>query len=166
MKQLDQVKLFHKTFGQPILDKPQIPSIERCQLRYDLIAEELEELKEAYLENDIVGVADALTDLLYVVLGSHNEFGLHGIAEKLFDEVQRSNMSKLDVDGNVLYKENGKVMKSDLYTPPNLKIIVDQEIHKASWTDVVEMSKKEAEKEFFPAQVIDNKDIRDTDSFH
>jgi predicted HAD superfamily Cof-like phosphohydrolase len=126
MKQIEQVKQFHKTFGQPILDTPQIPEKGRCELRYALIAEELEEFKEAYEANDIVGVADALTDLLYVVLGSHNEFGLHAIAEKLFDEVQRSNMSKLDENGQVIYKPNGKVAKSDLFSEPDLKSIVER----------------------------------------
>jgi len=124
-KQIEQVKLFHKTFGQPVLTKPTIPSKERCDLRFKLIEEELEEFKEAYENNDIVEVADALTDLLYVIFGSHIEFGLSEIAEELFDEVQKSNMSKLDENGNVIYKPNGKVAKSDLFKEPDLKSIID-----------------------------------------
>lgn len=126
IKAIEQVKVFHETFKQPVIDKPSIPSPDRCQLRFDLIQEELNELKEAYEANDIVAVADALTDLRYVVYGSFLEFGLGAAAEDLFDEVQRSNMSKLDENGQILYKPNGKVMKSNLFSEPNLKSIVEK----------------------------------------
>ena len=125
-KQLESVKEFHRTYNQPILSTPQIPSLERCKLRYDLIAEELKEFKDAYEAGDIVEVADALSDLTYVVNGSYLEFGLGDLQEELFDEVQRSNMSKLDADGNVLYHPNGKVKKSDLFSEPDLKSIIDR----------------------------------------
>lgn len=125
-KQLKMVEVFHQTFGQPVLNKPTIPSKERCELRFALIEEELRELKEAYETNDIVGVADALSDLTYVINGTYIEFGLAPIAEELFDEVQASNMSKLDENGKVIYKTNGKVAKSNLFREPDLKSIIEK----------------------------------------
>lgn len=98
MKQPDALNLvaeFHKTFKHPILDKPQIPSDERCRLRVALLAEELKELEVAILEKDIVGIADALCDLQYVLSGATLEFGLGEKFNALFLEVQRSNMSKV-----------------------------------------------------------------------
>ena len=97
MKQPESLELvaeFHKTFNHPILDTPTIPDPKRCQLRVDLIAEELKELEEAIREKDIVGVADALCDIQYVLSGAVLEFGLAGKFNELFNEVQRSNMSK------------------------------------------------------------------------
>lgn len=91
---LNQVEEFHKVFQHPVLDKPQIPSPERAQLRVDLLAEELEELKESIEKGDIVGIADALCDLQYVLSGAVLEFGLGSSFVELFNEVQRSNMSK------------------------------------------------------------------------
>lgn len=97
MQQLDslnQVAEFHQTFKHPILDSPQIPSDDRCRLRVALLAEELKELEVAILEKDLVGIADALCDLQYVLSGAVLEFGLGDKFRTLFDEVQRSNMSK------------------------------------------------------------------------
>lgn len=91
---LNQVADFHRTFKHPILDTPQIPSEDRCNLRVALIAEELKELEVAILEKDIVGVADALADIQYVLSGAVLEFGLGDKFKAVFDEVQRSNMSK------------------------------------------------------------------------
>ena len=91
---LNQVADFHRTFQHPILETPQIPSQSRCELRVSLIAEELEELKEAIKDKDIVEVADALCDIQYVLSGAILEFGLGEKFRELFDEVQRSNMSK------------------------------------------------------------------------
>jgi len=91
---LTSVAAFHKTFKHPILDTPTIPSEQRCQLRVSLIAEELKELEEAIHNNDIVEVADALCDIQYVLSGAILEFGLAEKFKTLFDEVQRSNMSK------------------------------------------------------------------------
>lgn len=125
-KQLEQVQIFHETFGQPVLNYPKVPSKERCELRFKLIEEELKEFKEAYENNDIVESADALIDLVYVVHGSLLEFGLTNIDDQLFDEVQRSNMSKLDENGNVIYKPNGKVAKSNLFKEPDLKSIIEK----------------------------------------
>lgn len=97
MEKLDalrQVAEFHRTFKHPILDEPTIPSADRCRLRVELIAEELKELEEAIADNDIVEVADALCDIQYVLAGAVLEFGLGDQFKTLFDEVQRSNMSK------------------------------------------------------------------------
>ncbi len=91
---LEQVAAFHRTFKHPVLEKPTIPSPQRCQLRVDLIAEELKELQEAIEDNDLVEVADALCDIQYVLAGAVLEFGLGEKFRTLFDEVQRSNMSK------------------------------------------------------------------------
>ncbi len=126
IKQINDVKDFHEAFKIPVEnDGPVIPSKERCALRYSLIREELEEFKQAFEAGDMVEVADALTDLQYVLFGSVLEFGLQAKFEELFAEVQRSNMSKLDEDGNAIYREDGKVLKSRLWTPPDLKSILD-----------------------------------------
>ena len=125
-KQLEDVAVFHRTYKQPILNTPQIPSLKRCELRYELIKEELGEFKEAYESGDLVKCADALVDLSYVINGSYLEFGLGNIQEELFDEVQKSNMSKLDINGEVLYHPTGKVKKSDLFKEPDLKSIIDR----------------------------------------
>jgi predicted HAD superfamily Cof-like phosphohydrolase len=91
---LDLVARFHKTFNHPVLQAPAIPDERRCRLRIDLIAEELKEFEEAIAERDIVGIADALCDIQYVLSGAVLEFGLGGKFKALFEEVQRSNMSK------------------------------------------------------------------------
>ncbi|WP_128544635.1 nucleoside triphosphate pyrophosphohydrolase family protein [Larkinella soli] len=91
---LNAVAEFHRTFHHPVLEKPEIPSETRCQLRVALLAEELKELEVAILEKDLVGIADALCDLQYVLSGAVLEFGLGGQFKALFDEVQRSNLSK------------------------------------------------------------------------
>lgn len=91
---LNDVAQFHKTFGMPILSEPTIPSAERCMLRVNLLQEELDELKEAIQDENIVEIADALCDLQYVLSGAILEFGLADRFKALFDEVQRSNMSK------------------------------------------------------------------------
>ena len=157
MKKLDalnQVKEFHKTFDVPVLKNPEIPSKERCELRISLIQEELNELKEAIENNDLVEVADALCDLQYVLSGTVLEFGLGKKFTKLFDEVQRSNMSKScetqqeaiatlshykkkdkteghykEVNGKyiVYRKGDNKVLKSINYSPANLKKMIKNE---------------------------------------
>lgn len=91
---INSVAEFHNTFNHPVLDSPQIPSAERCKLRVDLIAEELDELRQAIAEGNIVEVADALADIQYVLAGAVLEFGLADRFNVLFDEVHRSNMSK------------------------------------------------------------------------
>ncbi len=153
-KPLNSVAEFHKTFQHPILDDPQIPSEERCKLRVALLQEELNELKDAIADNDIVEVADALADIQYVLSGAILEFGLGNKFQALFDEVQRSNMSKtcssmeeakatqkfyMEKDGTESYVEehgghflvyrkgDNKTLKSVNYSPADLKsIIADQ----------------------------------------
>lgn len=154
MKQPDALNLvaeFHKTFKHPILDKPAIPGEDRCKLRVALIAEELKELEVAILEKDIVSVADALCDIQYVLSGAILEFGLGNKFSALFEEVQRSNMSKacrtedeakatvehyLKKDGTECYykqedgkwlvyrKSDNKTIKSINYSPADLDGIV------------------------------------------
>ena len=148
---LNQVAEFHKTFNAPILDRPQIPSKERCELRVSLLQEELNELKEAIGDQDLVEIADALCDLQYVLSGAVLEFGLGDQFPALFEEVQRSNMSKAcnnqeEADETIaFYKEKGedafsqasgnkinvhrtsdhKVLKNKYYSPADLKTIID-----------------------------------------
>ena len=119
MSNFDDVKNFMNIYEQEVKTKPSFPSEKIVQLRYDLIKEELDELSVAIKDEDIVEVADALTDLLYVVYGAGHSFGID--LDKCFAEVQRSNMSKLDNDGKPIYNENGKVMKGPNYSKPNLK---------------------------------------------
>ena len=114
-----KVKDFMETFGQTVLKKPKFPEKKIVKLRLDLIKEELKELEEAIKNNDLVEVADALTDILYVTYGAGHAFGLN--LDACFNEVQRSNMSKLDEDGKPIYNSNGKVLKGPNYFAPNLK---------------------------------------------
>lgn len=120
------VATFHKSFKVPVENSPVIPEKERCELRYKLIREELEEFRDAFEKGDLIEVADALTDLQYVLFGSVVEFGLQDKFVELFTEVQRSNMSKLDKNGNPIFREDGKVLKSDLWSPPDLKSILEK----------------------------------------
>ena len=149
---LNQVAEFHKTFNAPILEKPQIPSKERCELRVSLLQEELNELQQAIADNDLVEIADALCYLQYVLSGAVLEFGLGEKFPALFNEVQRSNMSKACSDQQeadetiAFYKEKGeeafseksgdkinvhrksdhKVLKNKYYSPADLKTILDR----------------------------------------
>ena len=122
MTNFESVKKFMETFGQEIKEKASFPSNKITSLRYDLIREELEELKEALDNKDIKEVADALTDILYVTYGAGHAFGIN--LDKCFEEVQNSNMSKLGSDGKPIYNENGKVMKGPNYFKPNLNKFV------------------------------------------
>ena len=107
-----------ETFGQEVKEKASFPDPKITSLRYDLIKEELNELKEAMDKKDIKEVADALTDILYVTYGAGHAFGIN--LDKCFEEVQNSNMSKLGSDGKPIYNEKGKVMKGPNYFKPNL----------------------------------------------
>jgi len=107
-----------KTFGQEVKTKASFSDEKTNQLRLDLISEELEELKNAMASKDLLEVADALTDILYVTYGAGHAFGIN--LDKCFDEVQNSNMSKLDYDGKPIYNESGKVMKGPDYFKPDL----------------------------------------------
>ena len=122
MSNFESVGQFMKTFGQDIKTKPEIPNAEITNLRLELIAEELNELYDAMEEKDIVGIADALTDILYVTYGAGHAFGID--LDKCFTEVQRSNMSKLGADGKPIYRDDGKVMKGPDYSEPDLKSIL------------------------------------------
>ena len=113
------VKKFMETFGQEVKTKPEFPSDKIVKLRYDLIKEELDEFEEAIKEKNLKEIADSLTDILYVTYGAGHAFGID--LDKCFDEVQRSNMSKLGEDGRPIYNENGKVMKGPKYFQPDLK---------------------------------------------
>ena len=123
MSNFNKVKAFMNTYGQDVKEKASFPEDSIVQLRVDLIEEELNELKEAIKNKDIVEVADALTDILYVTYGAGHSFGVN--LDQCFDEVQRSNMSKLGEDGNPIYNDSGKVMKGPNYFAPNLKKIVN-----------------------------------------
>jgi len=122
MSNFDKVKKFMETFGQEIKEQADFPNQKIQDLRYDLIKEELEELKVALQEKDLKEVADALTDILYVTYGAGHAFGID--LDKCFEEVQSSNMSKLDDNGKPIYDRNGKVMKGPNYFKPNLEKIL------------------------------------------
>ena len=118
MSNFESVKKFMKTFGQEVKEKAEFPSEKIMNLRYDLIREELSELKDALDKKDMKEVADALTDILYVTYGAGHSFGIN--LDKCFEEVQSSNMSKLGKDGKPIYNDKGKVMKGTNYFKPNL----------------------------------------------
>lgn len=120
-----KVKKFMEAFGQEVKEKPEIPDAETVNLRIELIAEELEELWDACEKKDLVEIADALTDILYVTYGAGHAFGIN--LDSCFREVQRSNMSKLGEDGKPIYREDGKVMKGPNYSEPNLKKVLHLE---------------------------------------
>lgn len=118
---------FMQVFGQEVLDKPTLPNKGLAKLRVDLIIEELEELREALLEGDIVETADALTDILYVTYGAGHAFGID--LDACLQEVHRSNMTKLDTNGKPLYREDGKVMKGPGYEKPQLAKLILESIN-------------------------------------
>ena len=122
MTNFKSVKKFMETFGQEIKEKASFPNADIISLRYELIKEELDELKEAMDKKDIKEVADALTDILYVTYGAGHAFGIN--LDKCFEEVQNSNMSKLDENGKPIYNESGKVMKGPNYFKPDLSKFV------------------------------------------
>ena len=122
MSNFNKVGTFMKTFGQEVKTKPSFSSDKINKLRIDLINEELEELQEAMKNNDLLEVADALTDILYVTYGAGHAFGID--LDKCFNEVQNSNMSKLGENGEPIYNESGKVMKGPNYFKPDLSKFV------------------------------------------
>lgn len=119
MSNFESVKNFMEKFGQQIKEKAGFPNEKIASLRINLIEEELNELKEAIQNKDINEVADALTDILYVTYGAGHAFGIN--LDKCFEEVQKSNMSKLGLDGKPIYNEHGKVMKGPNYFKPSLE---------------------------------------------
>ena len=122
MSNFNKVKTFMNTFNQEVKTKPSFSKDKINSLRYDLIKEELEELKVAMEKKDLLEVADALTDILYVTYGAGHSFGIN--LDKCFEEVQSSNMSKLGKDGKPIYDESGKVMKGPKYFKPDLNKFV------------------------------------------
>ena len=124
MTNFNKVGIFMKTFGQEIKNRPSFSTEKINQLRISLIQEELDELKEAMANNNLLEVADALTDLLYVTYGAGHAFGID--LDKCFNEVQNSNMSKLGEDGKPIYNEFGKVMKGPNYFKPDLSKFVNK----------------------------------------
>ena len=123
MSNFSKVGIFMKTFGQEVKNKPSFSTDKINKLRLDLIIEELSELTDAMNNKDLLEVADALTDILYVTYGAGHAFGID--LDKCFDEVQNSNMSKLDENGKPIYDENGKVMKGPNYFKPDLSKFVN-----------------------------------------
>ena len=123
MSNFSKVGTFMKTFGQEVKTKPSFSTDKINKLRLDLIKEELEELREAMNNKDLLEVADALTDILYVTYGAGHAFGID--LDKCFDEVQNSNMSKLDTNGKPIYNDSGKVMKGPNYFKPDLSKFVN-----------------------------------------
>ena len=123
MSNFSKVGIFMKTFGQEVKNKPSFSTDKINKLRLDLIKEELSELTDAMNNRDLLEVADALTDILYVTYGAGHAFGID--LDKCFNEVQNSNMSKLDENGRQIYNENGKVMKGPNYFKPDLSKFVN-----------------------------------------
>ena len=123
MSNFSKVGIFMKTFGQDVKNKPSFSTDKINKLRLDLIKEELSELTDAMNNKDLLEVADALTDILYVTYGAGHAFGID--LDKCFDEVQNSNMSKLDENGKPIYNEKGKVMKGPNYFKPDLSKFVN-----------------------------------------
>ena len=122
MTNFNSVKKFMEIFGQEVKTKAEYPSEKIADLRYSLIKEELNEFKQALKDRDLKEIADALTDILYVTYGAGHAFGID--LDKCFEEVQRSNMSKLGEDGKPIYNEKGKVMKGPKYFQPDLSKFV------------------------------------------
>ena len=123
MTNFNSVKKFMEVFGQEVKTKAEFPSDKIIRLRYSLIKEELDEFEQALKDRDLKEVADALTDILYVTYGAGHAFGID--LDKCFDEVQNSNMSKLDENGKPIYNESGKVMKGPNYFKPDLSKFVN-----------------------------------------
>ena len=123
MSNFSKVGIFMKTFGQEVKDKPSFSTDKINKLRLNLIKEEFNELSDAMKNRNLLEVADALTDILYVTYGAGHAFGIN--LDKCFEEVQNSNMSKLDKNGNPIYNENGKVMKGPNYFKPDLSKFIN-----------------------------------------
>jgi predicted HAD superfamily Cof-like phosphohydrolase len=126
MTNFNKVWQFMHSFGQETLMKPTLPDVDLAELRLDLIQEEVDELATAFINQDIVEIADALTDILYVTYGAGHAFGID--LDTCFTEVHRSNMSKLGIDGKPIYRHDGKVLKGRNYSPPQLAKIIQAKI--------------------------------------
>jgi predicted HAD superfamily Cof-like phosphohydrolase len=125
---IKDVRTFHDAFSIENEEKPKaLISDNDILLRFNLMREENEEYFEAAKDGDLIEIADALGDMLYILCGTILKHGMQDKIEEVFTEIQRSNMSKLDIDGNPIYREDGKVLKSDQYFKPNIKAILDRE---------------------------------------
>lgn len=118
----EKVENFMLAFGQKVKVSPELADFNTAELRFELIAEEVQELSTAIDNDDIVEIADALTDILYVVYGAGHAYGID--LDECFNEVHRSNMSKLGEDGKPIYREDGKVLKGPKYSPPDLESVI------------------------------------------
>lgn len=125
-KQINAVKLFHETYKVPFKEEPGLATPDFHELRFKLMAEENEEYITAANEGNITEVADALGDMLYILCGTIITHGMQHKIEEVFDEIQRSNMSKLGADGKPIYREDGKVLKGPNYFRPNIKSILEK----------------------------------------
>lgn len=125
-KQLNDVKHFHESFNQSNGEKPQLLSEDEFMLRYRLMEEETKEYLEACWEGDIVEIADALGDQLYILCGTILKHGLQDKIEEVFDEIQRSNMSKLGENGKPIFRGDGKILKGPNYSPPDIEKIINR----------------------------------------
>lgn len=132
-KQIKAVELFHTKFGAPVrsFQKADIPQ-DRKNLRWELMKEENDEYQLATLNDDIVGIADALGDMMYILCGTIIEHGLQSKIEEVFDEIQRSNMSKLGIDGLPIFREDGKILKGPNYSKPDIEKILEEKSTKLS----------------------------------
>ena len=120
------VREFHNSFSHPVLNNPSLIKSDRFKLRFDLMKEENEEYLEANKNNDLVEVADALGDMLYILCGTILEHGMQYKIDEVFNEIQRSNMSKLGEDGKPIYREDGKILKGKNYSKPDIKSILEK----------------------------------------
>lgn len=143
-RQLLQVMEFQKAFGVNMPESPSMLNEERAALRQIILEEEVAELRDA---KDMNEVADALMDILYITYGSIHEYGLADRAVMLFDEVHRSNMSKIGTDSKPLYREDGKIMKPETFSPPNLNLILERDFSMYKKNDVLEEIYKKHEEE-------------------
>lgn len=123
-KQILQVAEFHDTYGVPRAHKPTIPTMDRVRLREQLIIEEVNEICDAAEKGDMVELADGICDALYILFGTAHEYGIAHLLPRMFDEVHRSNMSKLGEDGKPIKRKDGKVLKGPNFTMPDLKKII------------------------------------------
>ncbi|MGB5361525.1 MAG: nucleoside triphosphate pyrophosphohydrolase family protein [Eudoraea sp.] len=126
-KKIASVELFHKSFGLGVAHSMKADlGVAKNKLRFDLMDEENKEYLEAAQNNDLAEVADALGDMLYILCGTILEHGMQHKIEEVFEEIQRSNMSKLGKDGKPIYREDGKVLKGPEYFKPNIQAILDK----------------------------------------
>jgi predicted HAD superfamily Cof-like phosphohydrolase len=148
-KQIMQVKEFQDAVDAPSPSRPTLLPIKRAKLRQDLLQEEVNEIRKGSYEGDIVQIADGVIDCMYILIGTAHEHGFADRLDMLFDEVHRSNMSKMGPDGKAIYREDGKVMKSERYSPPNLERIMSRnfDLYRENKVlkEIAEMQNKETE---------------------